>query len=419
MTEQPWIIVGFVNVLPYIKEFAPGSVIVIDEPDVIRKGDVKAALEGASMLRELIEWEYQLPASADEFFNTYPDLDPALVSPLVEYATPFAARLAERYGVPGAGAGAAQVLRDKSLLRKVSRAAGVPNPASREVTSPDEVREFAAAYPGSLVLKPANRQASVGTKVMHSLDGLDAAWEECIKQDEGNLVPDRDRELRMLIEQFVKGEEYSVELLVREGEVLFSNVTGKLLFAGPRPIELGHTVPAAGISAELSELLVAQTETVIRSVGFGSGIIHCEWIVSEGTPYLVECAGRFPGDGIPMLIEEAYQINLARDFYTVMQGGRPEPMPRQASGGAAVRFMEAVPGEVVSITGVEEARELPGVLSLTLKLTPGDTVRELRSSWDRVGSVMARGADSLEALRNAEAVVAAVGIETTPATAVN
>ncbi|MFD0568371.1 hypothetical protein ACFQ0T_02640 [Kitasatospora gansuensis] len=120
-----------------------------------------------------------------------------------------------------------------------------------------------------------------------------------------------------------------------------------------------------------------------------------------------------------MLIEEAYQINLARDFYTVMQGGRPEPMPRQASGGAAVRFMEAVPGEVVSITGVEEARELPGVLSLTLKLTPGDTVRELRSSWDRVGSVMARGADSLEALRNAEAVVAAVGIETTPATAVN
>ncbi|MFD0568372.1 ATP-grasp domain-containing protein [Kitasatospora gansuensis] len=119
---------------------------------------------------------------------------------------------------------------------------------------------------------------------MHSLDGLDAAWEECIKQDEGNLVPDRDRELRMLIEQFVKGEEYSVELLVREGEVLFSNVTGKLLFAGPRPIELGHTVPAAGISAELSELLVAQTETVIRSVGFGSGIIHCEWIVSEGTP---------------------------------------------------------------------------------------------------------------------------------------
>ncbi|MFE1442274.1 ATP-grasp domain-containing protein [Streptomyces sp. NPDC058739] len=412
MTEQPWIIVGYVNVLPYIKEFAPGSVIVVDEPDVIRKRDVKKALEGAGMLRELIEWEYQLPGAADEFYNTYPGLAPAVVAPLVEYATPFAARLAERYGVPGAGAGASQIMRDKSLLRRVSRAAGVLNPASAEVTSPQEVREFAAAHPGSLVLKPANRQASVGTKVLHDLDGLDAAWAECISQDEGSFVPDRERELRMLIEQFVRGDEFSVELLVHEGEVLFSNVTGKMLYPGPRPIERGHTVPAAGIPDELSELMVAQTETVIRSVGFGSGIVHCEWIVSDGRPYLVECAGRFPGDGIPMLIEEAYRINLAGAFYEVMQGRRPEGLPQRAAGGAAVRFMDAAPGEVVSVDGADEAARLPGVLSLSMHLEPGDTVNELRSSWDRVGSVMTSGATSEEALRNAEAVVDAIRITT-------
>ncbi|WP_309062206.1 ATP-grasp domain-containing protein [Streptomyces sp.] len=412
MSEQPWIIVGYVNVLPHIKEFPPGSVIVVDEPDVIRKCDVKNALEGAAMLRELIEWEYQLPAAADEFFNTYPDLDPAVVAPLVEYATPFAARLAERYGLPGAGAGAAQVMRDKSLLRRVTRAAGVLNPASQEVASPDEVREFAAAHPGSLVLKPANRQASVGTKVLHSLDDLDAAWEECTSQDEGNRVPDRERELRMLIEQYVHGEEYSVELLVREGEILFSNVTGKLLYPGPRPIELGHTVPAAGIPDSLSELLVSQTGTVLRAVGFGSGMVHCEWIVSDGRPYLVECAGRFPGDGIPMLIEEAYRIDLAGAFYTVMRGRRPEPLPQRAAGGAAVRFMEATPGEVVSVDGAEEAARLPGVLSLSLHLEPGDTVRELCSSWDRVGSVTTRGATSADALSTAEAVVDAIRITT-------
>ncbi|MFE7764890.1 ATP-grasp domain-containing protein [Streptomyces sp. NPDC057438] len=413
MTEQqPWIIVGFVNILPYIKEFAPNSVIVIDEPDVIRKQDVKQALEGAAILRELIEWEYQLPAAADEFYTTYPDLAPAVVAPLVEYATPFAARLAERYGLPGAGAGAAALMRDKSLLRRVTRAAGVPNPASREVTSPDEVREFAAAHPGSLVLKPANRQASVGTKVLHSLDDLDAAWVECTSQDEGDRVPDRERELRMIIEQYVRGAEYSVELLVREGETLFSNVTGKLLFPGPRPVELGHTVPAAGLPDDLNDLMVSQTEQVLRAVGFGSGMVHCEWIVSDGRPYLVECAGRFPGDGIPMLIEEAYGIDLAGAFYTVMRGLRPEPLPRKAAGGAAVRFMEAAPGEVVSVDGAEEAGRRDDVLSLSLHLKPGDTVRELQSSWDRVGSVMTRGATSADALRTAEETVDSIRITT-------
>ncbi|MFI5527566.1 ATP-grasp domain-containing protein [Kitasatospora sp. NPDC051853] len=411
--QQPWIIVGYVNVLPVVKEFAPGSVIVIDEPDVIRNRDLKSALDGAVMLRELIGWEYQLPGAADEFYNTYPDLDPALIAPLLEYATPFAARLAERYGLPGAGAGAAQVMRDKALLRKVTRAAGIANPASQEVGSVEEVREFAAAHPGSLVLKPANRQASVGTRVLHALDGLEPVWADCLTQDEGYLVPDRERELRMLVEQYVRGEEFSVELLVREGEVLFSNVTGKLLYPGDRPIELGHSVPAAGISAALGELLVAETGKVLRAVGFGSGMVHCEWIVSEGVPYLVECAGRFPGDGIPMLIEEAYRINLAAEFYTVMQGGRPDPLPQEAAGGAAVRFVQAEPGEVVSVTGVEEARELPGVLSLSLHLEPGQTVRQLRSSWDRAGSVMTRGATPEEALANAEAVTAAITVRTT------
>ncbi|GAA3048343.1 ATP-grasp domain-containing protein [Kitasatospora albolonga] len=411
-SQQPWIIVGYVNVLPVVKEFAPGSVIVIDEPDVIRNRDLKSALDGAVMLRELIGWEYQLPGAADEFFATYPDLDPALIAPLLEYATPFAARLAERYGLPGAGAGAAQVMRDKALLRKVTSAAGIANPASQEVGSAEQVREFAAAHPGSLVLKPANRQASVGTRVLHSLDGLESVWQDCLTQDEGYLVPDRERELRMLVEQYVRGEEFSVELLVREGEVLFSNVTGKLLYPGDRPIELGHSVPAAGLAPELGELLVAETGRVLRAVGFGSGMVHCEWIVSEGVPYLVECAGRFPGDGIPMLIEEAYRINLAAEFYTVMQGGRPAPLPREAAGGAAVRFVQAEPGEVVSVTGVEEARALPGVLSLSLHLEPGQTVRPLRSSWDRAGSVMTRGATPEEALANAAAVTAAITVRT-------
>ncbi|MER5862946.1 ATP-grasp domain-containing protein [Kitasatospora sp. NPDC002040] len=412
MTEQPWIIVGYVPVLPFIKEFAPGSVIVIEEPDVVRNRDIKSALQDAEMLRELIEWEYQLQAAADEFYNTYPDLNPALVAPMVEYATPFAARLAERYGLAGASAGAAQVMRDKSLLRRVTRAAGIGNPASREVKSVDEVREFVDVYPGSIVLKPANRQASVGTKVLHSLEHLDEAWQECISQDEGVMVPERERELRMLVEQFVHGDEYSVELLVREGEVLFSNVTGKLLYPGPRPIELGHTVPAAGISDELSALLVQLTGQVLQAVDFSSGMVHCEWIVSEGRPFLVECAGRFPGDGIPMLIEEAYRIDLAKEFYTVMRGGRPEPLPQRAARGAAVRFLAAAPGEVVSVDGVEEARTRPGVLSLSLHLEPGDTVRELLSSWDRVGSVMTTGADSTEAMANAEAVLGAIRIET-------
>ncbi|WP_367130227.1 ATP-grasp domain-containing protein [Saccharothrix sp. HUAS TT1] len=411
MTARPVIIIGFLPPLPTRPEFEDGSMILVDEPDVIRKRDIGAKMAGAPMLRELIPWEYQLPGAADEFYNAHPDLDPAYVVPLLEYATPFAARLAERYGRPGATTGAAQLLRDKELLRRVTRAAGVANPASTAVDSPDDVRAFMAAHPGRVVLKPANRQASLGTKVLHDPAEVDAAWRECVEgQDEGLLVPDRVMPLRMLVEAFVSGHEYSVEMLVRDGVPLFTNITEKTLFPGPRPIELGHVVPA-DVADDTAALLTGGTEAVLRAVGFGTGIAHCEWILSDGVPHLVECAGRFPGDGITWLIDEAYRFPLAERYYEIMRGEEPGALPSRAERAASVRFLQSEPGEVVSVTGVEEASAMPGVLHASVSVSPGESVRELRSSWDRAGSVTVVAGTPGEAAKLAEAAAETIKVE--------
>ncbi|MET9111928.1 biotin carboxylase, partial [Streptomyces zhihengii] len=99
------------------------------------------------MIRELLEWDYRAAGAADAFFHAHPAVVPAAVVPLVEDATVFAARLAERYGFPGAGLGPAQLLRDKALLRAVTRAAGVTSPASAAADGPERVRAFMAADP--------------------------------------------------------------------------------------------------------------------------------------------------------------------------------------------------------------------------------------------------------------------------------
>jgi biotin carboxylase len=410
MTEPPVIIVGYVGVLPHRRDLPDRSLILIDEPDVIRNRDLEQAMAASPMLRRFAAWEYQLPGAADAFYNTYPDLGPAMVIPLVEYATPFAARLAERYGLPGATSGAAQIMRDKEQLRRVTAAAGIANPASEAVESPDDVRAFMAAHPGPAVLKPANRQASLGTMVLRDAAEIDAAWDECIAQDEGILVPERPIPLRMLVEEYVSGHEFSVEMLVRDGVPLFTNVTAKLLFPGARPIELGHVVPS-GLPDEDAAALVAGTEAVLRAVGFGSGVVHCEWIVRDGVPHLVECAGRLPGDGIPELIERAYPIDLAVHYYAIMRGEQPPPAPVRASAAAAVRYLQVDPGKVVAVRGVEEAEARSGVVRVSMAVAAGESVRELRSSWDRAGSVVTVAATPAEATAVAEAAVATIEVE--------
>jgi biotin carboxylase len=415
-TNKPVVIVGFVTgALPALLEFqSDRSVIFVEEPDIVRKRGVRAALAGSDLVRDLIEWEYHLPGRADEFYHAHRDLDPSAVVPLLEYATPFAARLAERYGVPGAGFGAAQILRDKALLRRVSRAAGIANPDSEAVRGPADVLAFMARHPGPVVLKPANRQAAVGTQVVYEPAEVERAWLHCVAQDEGVYVPDRTMELRMLVERYVAGEEYSVEMLVRDGAALFSNVTGKRLFPGPRPIESAHVVPA-DIASELTGLLVGQTQRLVDAVGFRDGIVHCEWIVADGTPNLVECAGRFAGDGIVELIQRAYPVRLVCAYYAVMKGQPlPGPLPRRARGGAAVRFLAVGPGLVAGVSGVPEAATADGVFRCDVSVAAGDRCAGLRSSWDRVGDVMVSADGPAEALRLAEAAAGLIRLDVRP-----
>jgi hypothetical protein len=410
----PVVIVGYVAVtIPFIEAFQPaGSVIYVEEPDVVRKRDARDRLAGVGYVRDLIEWEYHLPGKADEFYAAHPGLAPVAIVPAIEYAVPFAARLAERYGLPGASLGAALILRDKALLRQVSAAAGIANPASVRVQGPQDVRDFLRDHPGAAVLKPANRQASLGVRVVRDPAEVAAAWEECLVQDEGILVPDRPMELVMLAEEFVAGDEYSVEMLVRGGEPLFTNVTAKVLYPGPYPVEQAHVVPA-DIPGALRELLGAQTARLLAAIGFGDGVVHCEWIVSGDVLTLVECAGRMPGDGILDLIEAAYPLEFMRSYFAVLKGEQPPELPVRARGGAAVRFLAPGAGTVVSVTGVEEAEKAEGVL-LVHCTVPGATFGGLRNSWDRGGIVMARADSPAQAHRLAGAAAGMVRIEMRP-----
>jgi biotin carboxylase len=410
----PVLVVGFtVHLQAALAAFLPeNSVIFVEEPDVIRKRDVGGELALLPSTKEVMPWEYQLPGAAERFYLEHAGLRPAAVIPGAEYAVPFAARLAERYNLPGAGFGAALILRDKKLLRSVTASGSVRNPLSVDATSKDDVHAFLARHAGPVILKPANRQGSVGTKVISDQSEVDEAWAGCLEQDEGKMVPDREIPVRMLVEQFVTGREYSVEMLVRDGVPLFANVTAKMLFSGPYPVELGHIVPA-NIPEELRQRLVTCTDQVIQATGFATGIVHCEWIVAD-EPYLVECAGRVPGDTIDKLIGAAWGFDLLRAYVDLMRGGRPVP-PESPDGTAAVWFLHPQPGRVLRVAGVDQALARPGVLFGEVSAKSGTVVRALRTSWDRIGYVAAVAGDERAALRAARSAADMITVVTVPA----
>ncbi|OIJ65476.1 ATP-grasp domain-containing protein [Streptomyces mangrovisoli] len=370
-----------------------GSVVVIEEPDIIRKRELQDAAARFDCLDRIVPASYQQSAGALDLAAELTATRPvAAVVPGLEYAVPATAALAEKLGLPGATESAALALRDKVRLREVSGAGGVRNPRWREVHGPADIVDFAGD--GPVVVKPANRQASVGVQLLDSVDTVTAAraWERTSSAAEYEQVPDRQLAWRFLAEERLHGPEYSVEALVRDGEIIFENVTAKTVIPGPYPVELGHLLPAPlddGTQAAFGTAMRA----LVAATGFGTGILHAEWILTGAGPTLVECAGRCPGDYLIDLVDLAYGTRIRLTLIDLL-AGRPVTLPRSASRSSAIRFLAAEPGTVAEVAGVDTARGLSGVEAAEVDVEAGQEVRPWASSWDRAGHVIATGPDA-------------------------
>ncbi|MFF8927000.1 ATP-grasp domain-containing protein [Streptomyces longwoodensis] len=388
-----------------------GSVVVIEEPDIIRKRELHDAADRFDCLDRIVPASYQQSAGALDLAAELTATRPvAAVVPGLEYAVPATAALAEKLGLPGATEAAAQALRDKVRLREVSGAGGVRNPRWREVHGPADILEFADG--GPVVVKPANRQASVGVQLLDSVDEATAAeaWERTSSAAEYEQVPDRELTWRFLAEERLRGPEFSVEALVREGEVVFENVTAKTVVPGPYPVEQGHLLPAP-LDPATQEAFGTAIRKLVAATGFGTGILHAEWILTDEGPTLVECAGRCPGDYLVDLIDLAYGTRVRLTLIDLL-AGRPVTLPRSAERTSAIRFLAAEPGTVTGITGLDEAQRLPGVHVAEVDVEAGQEVRPWASSWDRAGHVIATGPDADTTRRRVLDADAAIRIAT-------
>ncbi|MGC4985146.1 cysteine synthase [Streptomyces sp. DT193] len=99
--------------------------------------------------------------------------------------------------------------------------------------------------------------------------------------------------------------------------------------------------------------------------------------------------------------------------------GQPLParvLPERPVAGAAIRYLTAAPGRVVSVSGRERAAALPGVEEVVVKPEPGAVLRELRRNGDRAGHVLVVAETAQLAARTAEAAVKEIDIRTEPVT---
>ncbi|MEU0132121.1 ATP-grasp domain-containing protein [Streptomyces sp. NPDC006289] len=323
-----------------------------------------------------------------------------------DYYLPTAARISARLGLPGPAVEAVENACRKDATRRVLAAAGVPGP--RFAVRTDGAGALAAAreigYP--LVVKPVDLCAGMLVRRVDDDAQLAAAC-RALADFPRNARGQR-RTPHILIEEFLRGPEVSVETVTRGGVAHVVGVTDKSVGGAPAFVETGHMFPADLAPGDLE----AVTGTAVRAgtaLGLDDVVAHTEIKLTADGPRVVEVNPRPAGNRITELVRHVTGIDLAAACVDVALGREPD-LRRRDTGlrSAAIGFV--VPdtaGTLASVEGAGGVRESDGVLEVQLA-GAGRTVEVADSNNAYLGHVMVGDATGLGARDRVEALLADV-----------
>jgi biotin carboxylase len=375
--------------------------------EVVVATPVRLAL-AAEQPERYLRLPFDDPAKAAEAARTYAAKRPLHgVVAVDDEAVEAGAAVAAALGLPGNALAAARRTRNKAAMRAALLEAGLPCPPFAVFATLDELRARLSALSYPCVVKPLSLSASRGVIRANAPAELEVAAARVFA-----LLHDEDARRRtatgaggVLVEAYLPGDELAVEALLDDGRLQVL-----ALFDKPDPLEgpfFEETlyITPSRRSPEEQAAVRGCVAAATKALGLEGGPIHAEVRLHEGRATLVELAARTIGGlcgrtlrfGAGMSLEE---LLLRRAAGIPVLAAERE---RRAAGVMMLPIPRA--GVLASVDGVERAREVPGIVEVSLTAVLGKKVVPLPEGRHYLGFLFARAeapAEVEQALREAQ-----------------
>ncbi|MGC4978093.1 pyridoxal-phosphate dependent enzyme [Streptomyces sp. DT199] len=327
------------------------------------------------------------------------------VSTTSEFYLAAAAGLATAVGLPAEGAEAIAGCRDKGRLRETLERAGIGQPRFEVVQDGPSAAAAAERLGTPCVVKPVDDSGSTRVRRCDSAQqAAELAAEITARTTNGRGQPMAGR---ALVEQYLDAPEYSVEMFGIDGVHHLIGITEKTVTGAPHFVESRHLVPA-DLPAEAAREMTGTVSAALRATGLGRGPSHTEVKRTATGSAVVEINPRLAGGLIPELYRLATGVDLLAAQVAHAAGTTPL-LPDGCTRHAGIQFiLPDEPGVLEGVTGLEEARAVPGVERVTVTAAAGTRVAPPTDAYGRIGYVVAVGESRktvVEALDRAMALV--------------
>lgn len=318
-----------------------------------------------------------------------------------------AAIAARSLGCPHPAVGGLHAARNKFVTRELTRQAGLPTPRYARVYGAADLSVAASSVGFPAILKPLNGMAShlvrrvdnqrelataysyITTRLGISFGGNYSNWHWVAPDDD-------DPTCTLLLEQFVEGDEYSAEVLIRDGRVDRVALFHKFIVDPQGFLECGFAQLANGDRAREARLWEF-IESVVATLHLDHAAAHIEVFDTGDGPRLVEVnAGRAGGQILVAAVKHATGVDLIAEILALALGtARPErAMPQSGERISTFTLFPGSSGRLQQIEGLDRLAALPRVAKVIPFCGPGDQVDATDKEFFAVNYLAQGGTDA-------------------------
>jgi biotin carboxylase len=373
-------------------------------------GHEVCVVDGSPNAPLLAEADYGVVRSFTDVTGVLAELDAQAIEPLAvatmgsDQAVLPTAQLAERLGLPGLPVETARTVADKRRMRSAFERENVRCPKGRAATSFEEAEQAFHQLGAPVVVKPVDGSAQRGVTEVRA---------------EAELAPAVDRALAAsrtgaaVLEQYLDGEEYTVNGLLLEREYFPMSVTRRLLHPPPPlGVCIAHRYPSL-LANEEPLYRLAHEASLAVGLETGPSYVQVRVTGADASAWAIEVGARLGGgkDAELAKLVTGFDAIRANALWALGELTRAdlEPGEQEATHGQ-VRFVVAQPGRIVRLDA-SPALALDGVHEAGFYWREGMTLPPLTSGAERLGYLLltAPGEEELDALT--ERALAALDVE--------
>ena len=312
------------------------------------------------------------------------------------------ARATERLGLPGISFETAVKATDKGEMRKAFKENNIESPWFFIVEKHDDLKSILPSLTYPCVMKPTDNAGNRGVCYITS-------EQELLKEFEYSYSNSRSG--RVIVEEYMAGQEVSVEIIVYKGVVHVIAVTDKQTLGKPYFVEIGHAQQSQ-LNKEDVDAIKDLASRAVLALGIDNSPAHVEIMLTKDGPKMVELGARLGGGCISThLVPLSTGVDMVKAVMDMALGIEPDIAPKFDKG-SALRHIIGIEGEIDSVSGLNEAESISGVKEVVLLKNVGDQVGYFMNGSDRIGYVIAQADTAADAIRICEESLKKIHIKT-------